>query len=264
MGKDYYAILGITKSATADDIRRAYRKQAVKYHPDKNPSSDASNVFQEIGEAYEILSNEELRRIYDQYGEEGVKNQGRGQGHGRPHSGGFQFRTPDDIFRNFFGGQDPFADFFGGSTRRAAPSRGFFGRPDMAAPSPSPFAFPPSLFDDPFGSDDMDISTSSTSSSFESGRDLFNRKRHNPFGGLFGFGEPFGRRRMQGGGGVKAGSRSTSVSTHTVWTGGKKISRIETTTMDEYGNREVRVEEVEEDVNTGQRPQRKGGIHIEG
>lgn len=73
MGKDYYKILGIAKNASEDDIKKAYRKLALKYHPDKNKSSGAEEKFKEIAEAYEVLSDKKKRDIYDQVGEEGLK-----------------------------------------------------------------------------------------------------------------------------------------------------------------------------------------------
>lgn len=71
MGKDYYKILGIAKGAGDDDIKKAYRKQALKWHPDKNKAANAEQKFKEIAEAYEVLSDPKKREIYDQYGEEG-------------------------------------------------------------------------------------------------------------------------------------------------------------------------------------------------
>lgn len=74
MGKDYYKILGLSsRVASEDDIKKAYRKMALKYHPDKNKSSGAEEKFKEIAEAYEVLSDKKKREIYDQYGEEGLK-----------------------------------------------------------------------------------------------------------------------------------------------------------------------------------------------
>ena len=73
MGKDYYKILGITKSATDDEIKKAYRKLALKYHPDKNKAAGAEDKFKEVAEAYEVLSDKKKRDIFDQYGEEGLK-----------------------------------------------------------------------------------------------------------------------------------------------------------------------------------------------
>ena len=71
MGKDYYKILGISKGAADEDIKKAYRKQALKWHPDKNKAANAEEKFKEIAEAYEVLSDPKKREIYDQYGEEG-------------------------------------------------------------------------------------------------------------------------------------------------------------------------------------------------
>ena len=73
MGKDYYKILGLTRGANEDDIKKAYRKMALKYHPDKNKTPGAEEKFKEIAEAYEVLSDKRKREIYDQYGEEGLK-----------------------------------------------------------------------------------------------------------------------------------------------------------------------------------------------
>jgi curved DNA-binding protein CbpA len=73
MGKDYYKILGIAKGATEDDIKKAYRKMALKFHPDKNKAPGSEEKFKEIAEAYEVLSDKRKREVYDQYGEEGLK-----------------------------------------------------------------------------------------------------------------------------------------------------------------------------------------------
>lgn len=79
--RDFYKILGVSKDAATSQIKKAYRKLAVKYHPDKNPDDeDAVHKFHDINEAYEILSDEEKRKIYDQHGEEGLKNQAQNQG----------------------------------------------------------------------------------------------------------------------------------------------------------------------------------------
>lgn len=78
MGKDYYKILGISKSAKDDEIKKAYRKMALRYHPDKNKTIGAEEKFKEVAEAYEVLSDKKKRDVYDRYGEEGLKgNQGK-------------------------------------------------------------------------------------------------------------------------------------------------------------------------------------------
>jgi molecular chaperone DnaJ len=107
MGKrDYYEILEISKEATKDDIKKAYRKQALKYHPDKNPGDKKSEEkFKEAAEAYEVLSNDEKRARYDRYGHAGVGSSAASGG----YSG--QGMTMDDIFSSF---GDIFGDAFGG------------------------------------------------------------------------------------------------------------------------------------------------------
>ena len=96
---DYYKTLGLTRGASDDQIKRAYRKLALKYHPDKNPGDEkAANQFAEIGNAYEVLSDSEKRRIYDRHGEEGVKQHAQ---QGSAGGGGF---GGNDIFSQFFGG----------------------------------------------------------------------------------------------------------------------------------------------------------------
>lgn len=78
MGKDYYKILGIAKGAKDDEIKKAYRKMALRYHPDKNKTIGAEEKFKEVAEAYEVLSDKKKRDIYDKYGEEGLKgNKGK-------------------------------------------------------------------------------------------------------------------------------------------------------------------------------------------
>jgi len=97
--RDYYEVLGITRGASAEEIKKVYRKLAVKYHPDKNPGdSAAEEKFKELGEAYEVLMDENKRAAYDQFGHAAF---GAGGGPGRPGAGGFH--DPFDIFREVFG-----------------------------------------------------------------------------------------------------------------------------------------------------------------
>ncbi|XP_059199921.1 dnaJ homolog subfamily B member 6-like [Centropristis striata] len=116
---DYYQVLGVRRDSSADDIKKAYRKLALRWHPDKNPENkeDAEKKFKELSEAYEVLSDANKRSIYDRYGKEGLTGNNGGRG-GHFHNGDnfhetFTFRNPDDVFREFFGGRDPFADLFG-------------------------------------------------------------------------------------------------------------------------------------------------------
>ena len=117
MGKDYYQILGVEKTATEEEIKKAYRKMALRFHPDKNKDPGAEDKFKEISEAYEVLSDKDKRASYDRYGSEGMRaGGGRSGGVGSPTHGGFTFTQhtdPFEMFRSFFGGRDPFSDAFG-------------------------------------------------------------------------------------------------------------------------------------------------------
>lgn len=109
--RDYYEILGVERSAGEEEIKKAYRKLAVKYHPDKNPGDKAAEEkFKELGEAYEVLNDAQKRAAYDQYGHAAFD---RRTGFGR--AGGFH--DPFDIFREVFGGGSIFEDLFGGGGR---------------------------------------------------------------------------------------------------------------------------------------------------
>ncbi len=122
--RDYYEVLGIEKGASTDDIKKAYRKVAMKYHPDRNPGDkEAENKFKEATEAYEVLSDDQKRPIYDQYGFAGLDGMGGAGAGGYSHAfhdfsdifsgmgGGF-----GDIFENIFGGG------MGGSRQRRSPN----------------------------------------------------------------------------------------------------------------------------------------------
>lgn len=121
--RDYYEILEVTKTANADEIKKSYRKLAMKYHPDRNPDDPSAEAkFKEAAEAYDVLSDENKRAQYDRFGHAGL-NQGMG--------GGYQNVNMDDIFSRFsdiFGEGSPFGDIFGGGrggrTRRSRGQRG--------------------------------------------------------------------------------------------------------------------------------------------
>ena len=123
--RDYYEVLGVGKDADAKEIKKAYRKLAMKYHPDKNPGDkDAEEKFKEINEAYEVLSDEEKRSTYDRFGHDGLNGQGGfGGGQGFGGFGGSGFGGFEDIFGDIFGSS--FGGGFGGSSsRRRGPKRG--------------------------------------------------------------------------------------------------------------------------------------------
>jgi molecular chaperone DnaJ len=107
--RDYYEVLGVERQADAEEIKKSYRKLAVKYHPDKNPGDKAAEEkFKELGEAYEALSDPQRRAAYDQFGHAAFDPRQRAGGRG----GGFH--DPADIFREVFGGGSIFDDLFGG------------------------------------------------------------------------------------------------------------------------------------------------------
>jgi len=170
MGKDYYAILGVSKNATDEELKKAYRKLALKWHPDRNRdnAAEATEKFKEIGEAYDVLSDPQKRRIYDQVGEEGLKG-GVPPGGAGGFPGGTTFtftpgsfggfRDANDIFKSFFGanfdvngasmdddggifgGGSPFMSFMGGMPgmggSRMGGMGGMGGMPGMGRRKPA-------------------------------------------------------------------------------------------------------------------------------
>jgi molecular chaperone DnaJ len=124
--KDYYATLGVAREATPEEVKKAYRKKALEFHPDRNPNDPKAEAkFKQVSEAYEVLSDENRRKLYDQYGEEGL----RGGGMGGAGPGGFSgggFSSMEEALRTFMGafggggggrgGESIFDSFFGGGS----------------------------------------------------------------------------------------------------------------------------------------------------
>jgi molecular chaperone DnaJ len=118
--RDYYEVLGVSRDVAEADLKKAYRKLAMQFHPDRNQGDDeAAEKFKEVGEAYEVLSDAEKRRVYDQFGHDGLRGQGFG-------GGGMD---PRDIFESLFGGgggglDSLFGNMFGGGRDPSGPQRG--------------------------------------------------------------------------------------------------------------------------------------------
>lgn len=213
----YYEVLGLKKPSNEDEIRKAYKKLALKHHPDKNPddTKGAEERFKEVSEAYAVLSDKDKKAIYDQYGHAGLTPGGMSSGGrgGADFGRGFTFQSADELFKNFFKGGffDEDDDFFAGSA--------FFGNHRQNGGSRttggarSPFG---GFFDDDMG--------------FGSG-----------FGG---FGSGFSSMSsMSTGGGV-------SKSTTTVKNGNKVITTTKTTKRDSSGQMVTEVHEVVKEGNS--------------
>ncbi|XP_038044831.1 dnaJ homolog subfamily B member 6-like isoform X1 [Patiria miniata] len=249
---EYYNVLGVSRGASLEDIKKAYRKKALKWHPDKNPNNkeEAERRFKEIAQAYEVLSDKSKRDIYDRYGVDGLKQGGTpfhrsaantdfGFNHFGNYGGNFHFtfRSPDDIFREFFGTSDPFAAFFEDS-RMGQSQRGqgnlfqeSFGRSGFPGHGPltttsffTPFGDPWSFFQ-PRGAQSTFFS-----SSFDDG-----------FGSFGGFGSSSGFTSFSSSSSFGNGPANVrSVSTSTKMINGKKIK---TTKIQENGQETIINEE---------------------
>lgn len=227
--QDYYEILGVTRDASHDQIKKAYRKLALKWHPDKNLERRelAEINFKRLAEAYEVLSDSQKRQAYDRYGKEGLSNGGGaassagafgfpgmadifGSAFNPFGPGGafsFSFRDPNDVFRDFFGSNDPFGDLIGNVARNG--NGGQFGGSNRQSFGGS----------DPF----TDL--------------IGNVTRNCNEGQNFGAGgsDPFGMFDMFGGGGA---GMSMHMSTSTMGGGGgANIKRISTSVKNINGKR---------------------------
>jgi molecular chaperone DnaJ len=140
--RDYYEVLGVEKGVPADALKKAYRKAAVKFHPDKNPDDKtAEDKFKEVGEAYEVLNDPQKRAAYDQMGHAAFDPRQRGGGRGGAGGGGGGFHDPFEVFREVFsgggggGGGSIFDELFnagsGGGQRSGGPQRGSDLRYDL-------------------------------------------------------------------------------------------------------------------------------------
>ncbi|KAJ7380223.1 DnaJ sub B member 2 [Desmophyllum pertusum] len=209
---DYYKILEVPKSASEQDIKKAYRKLALKWHPDKNPinKEEAEENFKLISEAYDVLSDNEKRKIYDRYGKQGLTGGGGGGG---PTMGGFagfghdfHFRDPNEIFREFFQHDSMFEDIFGNNRSRQQGQRQGQGQGQgMMRPN------------DPFSS-----SFPGSNIGFTSNFGFGNGFGSDPFGSnSFSSFQSFGGSEFGGGGGGR-NFKSTSTSTKVV--NGKTIT----------------------------------------
>eukprot|EP01006_Ploeotia_vitrea_P048844 TRINITY_DN67281_c3_g1_i1.p1 TRINITY_DN67281_c3_g1~~TRINITY_DN67281_c3_g1_i1.p1 ORF type:complete len:258 (+),score=34.72 TRINITY_DN67281_c3_g1_i1:34-807(+) len=227
--KDYYGTLGVSRSADENEIKKAYRKLAIRWHPDKNPDNkaEAELKFKEISEAYQILSDANKRAIYDRGGDPARMPESSSGGStrgARGPSASFHFMDPHDIFKSMFGGKDPF-DIFrefddgffshstafgsGGFGSNRASNRGTRGSSMMGMGSTM------SLFgNDPFFSDSNDFFS----------------------GSMFG----------SGGGGAAPGSRT--VTTTTSWVNGKKVTKKTTKVTNDDGTTTETTTETSEDA----------------
>lgn len=125
--RDYYEILGVSKNATKDEIKKAYRKLAIKYHPDKNPDDkSAEEKFKEAAEAYEVLSNDDKKARYDRFGHSGMRG---GQDFHQYQNVNDIFSHFSDIFGGGFGGSSIFDDLFSGGGRSSSGARRQTGTP---------------------------------------------------------------------------------------------------------------------------------------
>jgi len=242
---DLYFILEIGRDATESEIKRAYRKQAIKWHPDKNPGNaeEAETRFKLVAEAYEILSDPQKKSLYDRYGMEALRGEGSGSHAGAGHgagAGGF-YVDPFELFRTFFNGNDPFSDAFGGDP--------FFGGGGFTRSPAGSSAF---------------SSSSSVHTQGPGGMSMFGGDMMNGMGGM-GMGMGMGGfdgmfQSMMGGGGMQMGSMqqmgggggfSKSTSSSTVIQNGRRVTRTTTTIRHPDGRVETSTDEQVEEGGGG-------------
>jgi len=289
-GKDYYKILEISKEATTDQVKKAYKKLAIKWHPDKNPNNtkEAEEKFKIIAEAYAVLSDEKKRKHYDKYGNTDFDSGNGGMPHGRgdfgfadmggfepfgrgfgggfgqgfgSFSGGFTFERAEEIFREAFG--DDFGSFGGGGFKKSNSSHNNGGSNKQHYQKQN--SGPSRQQRDQFFNDDDDFfggpSIGNIMKNFGFGGGFGGSKGRDPFdddffgGGFGGFG------RMGGMGGMSMmsemssmgsnfGGTSKSVSQSTIIRNGKKVTVTKTTVRNPDGTTHT---EVQESVNDGQK-----------
>lgn len=223
-GEDYYAILGVARDASTDEIRRAYRKLAIQWHPDKNPSEQAGNKFKKISEAYQVLSDPQTRRQYD----ESLRG-----GRARANASSFHpfFSDPEDVFRQFF--------------REFGMRSSFFDSP-FSSGGFSPFSSR-SGFSRGSRSHRIDIDDDDDDFFGPGASSLFTRMSSEPMFSTSGWSRP-----RQG----RPGGVSTTKTTTITFDGEKTITRTETTRTNADGTTESTSEEVIEDTTTGERTTR--------
>lgn len=238
---DHYEVLGIKKNATDEDIKKAYRKKSLQFHPDKNPPADreqAAEIFKKVSAAYEVLSDKEKRAAYDRYGHAGAPSFGGSRRGGAAD----EFKHAEDIFNMFFRdfGMDP----FGSGGRRDG---GGGGRRSYNSSSSRGFHSSFMEDDDFFGGGGGGFGSSLFGNHFASMDRMF-ESMHSMDGGSFGSSSSFSSMSSSNSGGMRGGGTSKSVSTRTVIENGKKVTKTTTTIRHADGRVETNSHENIEDA----------------